>query len=303
MRNILPLTGTPLAIDVGLDNAIYVDQIENPVEVLRLIPGAAPTQRWPVTSYVHGDWLLPLPDGRVLMSARVGGRTRLSVTGPAQDPIPFIDTPEETRHPFCLVGKETVAFLIGKSPSAALAIASSSNGNIIRRFDDFKADTIGALAGSPDGNSIYYTSLGTVWKMPAEGGPSERVCAGDGVAVDTEGKYLVVSRIHPDGNRLVRISLTGGEEELLLVAADLKMDWHLAPGAIARDGRIAVKVIPADSWFWQVRIRDPNTGKLEEALQGIPADLQCPSWDADGRLVVAASYIQSCLWRFRPETR
>ena len=215
LRPMITLTARPLAIDVGPDGSLYVDQIEQPVEVFRLAPGADSLERWPVGSFIRGNYLITLPDGRVLLNARTGGLDRIMITSPGIDPVPFFQTQEETRSPFCLVGRDTVAFLMGSSPATTLALTSSSDGRIIRRLSDVKADAIVALAGSPDGKTIYYVESGTVLALPAEGGQPQKVCAGDGVAVDPAGEYLVVSLNQPEGVRLVRVSLAGGQEETL----------------------------------------------------------------------------------------
>ncbi|MFH1573739.1 MAG: protein kinase, partial [Acidobacteriota bacterium] len=264
LRQIITLTSFPRAIDVGPDGSLYVDQMEGHVEILRLAAGAASPERWPVGSFFNGTSLATLPDGRLLLSARTGGRDRLYVTRPGMDPLPFVQTQEETRPPFCLVGRETVAFRIGRSTATKLALASSSDGRIKRQLSDVRADTIVSLAGSPDGKTIYYVDGGTVWAIPTDGGAPQEVCAGDAVAVGPAGEYLVVSRIQPEGVQLVRVSLPEGQGEILLVASDFRMHWGLSPGAIAKDGRIAVKGTASDSWYWQIRILDPRTGKLEK---------------------------------------
>ncbi len=243
-----------------------------------------------------------LPDGRVVISAWIGGRERLMVTGQGLEPVRFVQSQEETRAPFCSIGRDKVAFLMGRPPATSIALAWSSDGRIIRPISDINADTIVSMAGSPDGKTIYYVDGGTVHSIPAEGGAPQELCAGDAVAVNPAGQYLLVSRNEPEGARLVWVSLPEFQEKSLPGASDFRMSWRLSPGAIAKYGRIALQGTSSGYWYWQVRILDPRTGKLERVMEGIPADLQGPSWDGDGRLVVMAEFVKSSLWCFRPDT-
>ena len=47
-------------------------------------------------------------------------------------------------------------------------------------------------------------------------------------------------------------------------------------------------------------ILDPKTGKME-LMPEDKADMDAPSWDDQGRVVVAAQFLRSSLWRFQPD--
>ena len=51
--------------------------------------------------------------------------------------------------------------------------------------------TVISLATSLDGKTLYYTTDGNVWSIPADDGTPNKICAGDGVAVDLNGKDLL----------------------------------------------------------------------------------------------------------------
>jgi hypothetical protein len=84
---------------------------------------------------------------------------------------------------------------------------------------------------------------------------------------------------------------------------DLRLSPYatLSGNAIARDGRIAVRVTPIDSWFGPAVIFDPATGRVERIPGGDQADMTSPGWANDGRLVTMAMHTRGSLWRFRPE--
>ena len=46
-------------------------------------------------------------------------------------------------------------------------------------------------------------------------------------------------------------------------------------------------------------ILDPRTGRMELVCD-VDADMDAPGWDDQGRVVVAAQFLRSSLWRFRP---
>jgi hypothetical protein len=87
----------PLAIDVGRDDSLYVDQIEQPIEIIRSTASSGPPDQMRVGSEFLAN-VLPLPDGRMLLQARTAGRDRLMLMEQGKDPVPFITgTQEETR--------------------------------------------------------------------------------------------------------------------------------------------------------------------------------------------------------------
>jgi len=299
LREIITLTARPLAIDIGKDDSLYVDQIEQPFEIIRSSGSSGSLDQMRVGSEFL-PLVLPLPDGRMLLQARTAGRDRLMRMEQGKDPVPFIaGTQEETRAPFALVGSDMFAFLIGPPLASKVALASTFDGHIIRRLNGVGAGAIKAFAGSPDGKKIYYVQDGTIWAIPAGDGQPSRICTGDAMATDPNGEYLIVQRSETDGVRLIRVPETGGQEQPVPLKSDLQLGGHLAPNAVAKDGRIVIQMESKDSWYLQAAVLDPRTGLVERVLPSHNADLQSMGWDKDGRLVAGAAFTNASLWRFR----
>ena len=120
-----------------------------------------------------------------------------------------------------------------------------------------------------------------------------------GVAPDPRGEYLLIQVNQQEGTRLVRVQLSGGLETIVPAQYPL-VALPISPHAIAPDGRVALQIAPTDSWYWLAAILDPKTGKMELVSEN-QADMDAPAWDDRGRVVVAAQFLRSSLWRFRPE--
>jgi hypothetical protein len=87
------------------------------------------------------------------------------------------------------------------------------------------------VAGSPDGTTIFYVDLGTVWAVPAgDGGPRE-IRRGNGVAVDPSGRDLLIKRNEQAGVWLIRVPISGGSEQESRVQGSL---WRFRPENEAR---------------------------------------------------------------------
>jgi hypothetical protein len=158
-----------------------------------------------------------------------------------------------------------------------------------------------SVAGSPDGRTIYYAQEGFIYSVPARGGTPEKIHAGDSVAVDPAGRYLVIQLALPE-RYLVRVSLSDRSEQRIQRSGKYRLSVPLAPNAITRDGRIAVRVAPVDCWFWSAAVIDPQTG-TEELATEYQADMPQPGWDTEGRFVTSAAFLRASIWRFSPQTQ
>jgi sugar lactone lactonase YvrE len=308
VRPIVTLTELPLWLDVGPDGSLYVDQIDQPADLLRFSPVSGALERIPVPSVYASNLAntqsaLPLPDGRVLLTGRIVGRDRILVMAPGKDPVPFVATDEETTGPLAMVGEDAFVFVAGTVPTRTLALASVADGRISRRLARVNANAILGVAGSPDGTTIFYVDSGTVWSVPAGDGEPRKIRGGNSVAVDPRGRDLLITVYEPTGARLIRMPTSGGSEQVMPFPGDLRLSPYatLSGNAIARDGRIAVRVTPIDSWFGPAVIFDPATGRVERIPGGDQADMTSPGWANDGRLVTMAMHTRGSLWRFRPE--
>jgi len=74
----------------------------------------------------------------------------------------------------------------------------------------------------------------------------------------------------------------------------------LAHNAVGRDGRIVVRAVSRDSWFWPPAILDQKTGTLTPVLKEWNADYTMSGWSDDGNIVGVVWTVHSRLWRFRP---
>jgi hypothetical protein len=301
IRVIITLTEQPLFLDIGFDGSLYVDQHDRPADLLQFAPTSLALERIPLPSGIKA-WTLPLPDGRVLLTARFVGRDRVMVMAPGKDPVPFVATEEESTGPLAMVGENMFVFVVGTVPTRTLAIASVTDGRITRRLTRVNANAILGLAGSPDGTTIFYADSGTVWSVPAGDGEPRKIRGGNGVAVDPRGQDLLITANETGGVRLIRMPISGGSEQAVPLPSDLRLVVDALTGnAIARDGRVAVRVAEIDSWFAPAAVFDPATGRVQRIPAGGQADMVFPGWANDGRLVTIAFRAQGSLWRFRPE--
>lgn len=152
--------------------------------------------------------------------------------------------------------------------------------------------------------TIFYVAGGTVWAVPADDGEPRMIRGGNSVAVDPRGQYLIIQVNETAGVRLVRLPIDGGAEETVRVPPSVRLaaSFSLGANAINRDGRIAVRLAPTDSWFWPAAILDQATGRVERIPGGDQADMMLPGWASDGSLVTYAALLSGNLWRFRPES-
>ena len=293
-------TSPAYGIDVGADGSLYFDQFIRPTQLVRYTPSGGRMETQPVPALALGaaTEVLPLPDGRTLVSVLSGGGSRVMAIAPGQDASPFLGTAEETDGPLALLGKDRVALTIGTGASRTVAIASIATGQLVRRLPGLNP---GSVAGSPDGKTLYYVASSAVWAVPSGGGQPRRIRNGDGVAVDPGGRYLLVEVDDTNQVRLFRVPLSGGPEQEIAVHSPLRLaaGVHLTSNAVGADGRIVVTVAPPSSWFWPAAILDPRTGKLEVLPPGTSYDMK-GGWSGDGHIVYYAMGLQSTLWRFRP---
>jgi hypothetical protein len=179
-----------------------------------------------------------------------GGGNRLVVVELGRDPVRFIQTQEETNAPMTLLGRNTIAFMLGSGEKRTVAVASISDGRVMRRIESLAGKTIAALAASPDGKTLFYVLANGIWSMALGGGDAKKLRAGDSLAIDPNGKSAYVRINDPAGGHLVRVLLNGSEEQAVPLQPEFRhAPTPISPGAVAKDGRIAIRVASRDSWF------------------------------------------------------
>ncbi|MDA2935167.1 protein kinase, partial [Acidobacteria bacterium AH-259-D05] len=301
VRPVLSLTRRPLAIDVGGDGTLYLDQIDQPTEILRIDPGTGDVEHFPLSTVF--EHVLPLPGDRFLLGQLIGSRDRLMVVAPPGAPVPFLDTDEEARGPMALVGEDSVAFLIGPAGSQQLALAAI-DGRLQQRIPIREDAVVTGLAASTDGTSVYYAADGTVYRVPRTGGDSMQVNRGDAVAVDPSTGDLVILLLGSVA-QLVRVPAAGGSETSIPLAGEWQVVslsvGNLMGHSAAPDGRLVIRTEASKSWFWLVGILDALTGgQITPFLDPPETDMLSAGWDREGRVVAVAHPFRSELWRFRP---
>jgi Tol biopolymer transport system component/tRNA A-37 threonylcarbamoyl transferase component Bud32 len=305
VRTLLTLTRAPWTIDVSTDGSLYIDQTDRPLQILKLpVSGGTPEVLASLEFYTYTYSLsapVDLPDGRLLLPSIISGRSRLMLAKPGGSPVPLLETNEETTSPMTQVGGDEVAFVAGSSPAKSLAIASAKNGRILHRFKATEGKDIGTVAASPDGKVLYYASSGKIWAVPSQGGNPHEICSGDGVAVDPNGRDLIVDLIGQGRVRLERVPLAGGPAQPIQLKSDLLLSpVALGPRAINKKGELLVSVAPRDSWFFGLAIVDLSTGKMRRIPLNYAGDTFYPAWASDGSILVTSELMGGHVWRFRP---
>jgi eukaryotic-like serine/threonine-protein kinase len=303
-RTLFSLTVVPWFLDAAADGSIYVDQLERPQEVLRFpVSGGAPEVLASTPAFPEGNpSSVELPDGRVLLPALFSGHASLLLGRPGGDFVPFVDTTEQTFLPATRVEGDEVAFVAGTGAERTIAVASVHGGRMLRRLSGTTGAQVDALAASPDGRTVYYAASGNIWEIPAADGTPRKVCKGDGVAPDPNGRDLVVTVIEGSAAHLYRKSLAGGE----LQGIQLQGNPRLAPvpignRAIGRDGRILVTITTPDFWFFEAAVVDPRSGRFTRIPLSYTGDAIGSNWASDGRILSAGFPLDSHIWRFRPK--
>jgi len=290
-------------LQAGPDGSLYADQVIQPFELLRYSPVEKRIEeRTPLGSdtITATNDSMPLPDGRALVAIGGPGRSRVMVVAHGRASAPFVDTTSETSAPMALVGVDRVALLMGSAPDVKVAIVSVADGRVVRLLKGVDGNAVTALAGSPDGRQVYYASAGRVWVVPSDDGAPKMIHEGDAVAVDPLGQYVVVQVKDAQETRLLRVPLGGGPAEPIVVSSDHKLAPNpFEASAIARDGRILVRIVSPDSWYWPTGILDPRTGRIEPLAIGEGIDYTS-GWTADGKILGVGSVTIPSLWRFRP---
>jgi len=300
---LLTLSTPPWLMDCGPDGSIYIDQVERPLQLLEFpVSGGAPEVIAASETYPPALMQpVAFPDGSILLPALLSGHARLLLGKPNGNFFPLVDAAEESGPPAALLPDNQVAFIAATGSSKAIAIASAGDGKIIRRIEAVKGEDVKTLAASPDGNTLYYTMAGNVWAVPAADGPPRKICAGDGVAVDPNGKDLCVERWGSGGKHLFRVPLSGGSGDEIRIPNDLPLNHLVMSGtAIRQDGNVLVGVQTKDSWFFSLAVADPASAKLTRVPLNYTGDILLSGWTKDGRIMAFGEPMRSRIWRFRP---
>jgi hypothetical protein len=219
----------------------------------------------------------------------------------------LIQTKEDAGEPMAMLGHNEMAFLLGKLGAQTIAVASLSDGRILRRLEGAKQQGIQSMAASLDGRTIYYAT-NDVWAMPATDGQPSLVGKGDRIAIDPRNGDLILERTDKQGVSLVRLSRAGDgswKESPVPYQSDVPLygsgTFGFGPRAVNKDGRMAVTTQPADFFFQRPAVLDLATGKLQMVPIDYAGSPYYTEWGDTGKIVAGAQGWQSVMWRFRPE--
>jgi hypothetical protein len=217
-----------------------------------------------------------------------------------KEPVALVNTSEETAAPMTVAGQRQIAFVIGPMPHQTIALADMSTGRITHRISPGKGE-ITSLASSPDGTKLYFAASGAIWSVLSSGDEAGLIRAGNSVAADPSGRYLMVSVTESTRWRLFRLPLDGGaEQEVAVHGADSVMGYPLAPGALNMDGRLLLPLQPLDSYFNPPGLLDTVTGRLTHLPSDDSSDYHSMAWLPDGQIAALHVSLRSTLWRFQP---
>jgi hypothetical protein len=317
-ETLLTLTTRVWGLDVDGDGRIYLDQLQRPLEVIRFAavpegrdpasPVAPAVERiaaplWRETGTIGQP--LQLPDGRVVLPSKVGGRDRLLVVLPGKVPLPLLDdSREETAPPASMVGPRRLAFLAGTDKERRLRLAALEDDSV--RLEPVELGVAGegltALEGSPDGRTLYYVQSRQIHEVPTDGsGPPRKLGPGDGLAVHPATGELLIQRFEKTGVRLFHLPRPTGQ----LAEVPVKQgSVRLAPltmdgGVIHPDGRILVASTTKDSAFWRPAILQPD-GELQRIPAAYDGDIFPAGWSKGDRALGMGYALRSELWRLVP---
>jgi serine/threonine protein kinase len=299
-RVLLTLTEGSWGMDMTPDGTLFIDQVSRPVEILRFNESdVVPTS----LAVLHKGMpsALDLPDRGILITTVFNGRSRLSVVKPNKEIVPFVETEDETHEPLAFAGPNRVAFVLGAPPEESIGIASIRDGRLLKRLNVPASSGITTLAASNDGTTLFYSSGGAIWSIPAAGGTATKLGAGDAVSYDPSRQDLVVY-FFEQTVRLVRMPTTGGPTESLELPEGLRVEALVGPASIRHDGKIVLSVLPRGSWFLGAAVFDARSGTLRRIPLRYDADLFSLSWNHRNEIVTGAFLIRSNVWRFQLQT-
>jgi hypothetical protein len=244
-----------------------------------------------------------LTDGRGVIPAAVSGSTHLMAVEHGKDPMPLVNTPEETAAPMTAMPGNRIAFVIGSDPHETIAVADASNGRISARMSPGKG-IIQSVTASPDGGTLYFTAAGSVWAIASSGGEPNRICAGEWVVSNPASGTLMVGRNDSSRINLFEVPVAGGpEHKIPLDSASPLFGFFISPGTIRGDGQMLVSLNVPDSWFNPLAQLDLKTGRITRLAGDGVSDLHSGAWTHDGGIVASRMGLVSAIWKFTPDEK
>jgi eukaryotic-like serine/threonine-protein kinase len=298
-RLVLSLTAVIDAMDTGPDGAIYLDQLDRPADLVQFRASGGRAEKIGTVPYYEGGPFAVLPDGRAAVQMTAAGHTRIVAFEQGKTPAPLINTLENTRTPATALGPDQIAFLIGPEEHPTIGVATTANGRLTHRIP-FEHGSPSSLSGAPNGQTLYCAADGFVWSIPVAGGKPSRMHAGDYVAADPRGHYLVIEMKEGAGNRFVRVPLDGGADQEVPRSAGLRPAWNITANAVGPDGRV-LSPLAVQSYYWPPGVIDPVTGIATRIPVDYFGDYHGLGWTKEGHIIGMALAERSKIWKYVPE--
>jgi hypothetical protein len=281
----------PFYSDVAPNGSIYVDSAEMTPSISRFTVGGRLIAESAAPPPADNRVLL-LNDGRVLITAPLAGNLQLLCGMPGKDLHPFLQGDASDAAYPSPVNPDEVALLLGRPGKRRIGFVSISNG-VLRRELPVPGGNATALAVSSSLKTIYYVAQGTVYSMPETGGPPVRLTEGEDLAIDPEGRLLVIQT----NQGMVRLHLPSGSAEPIALPAGIRLATaSLSPSAIDRKGRILLDVVTPQDFDYKAAIVDGRTVTVISSDR--PGDDLVPGWTPEGNIIAVHDLLRSELWRF-----
>jgi eukaryotic-like serine/threonine-protein kinase len=144
-------------------------------------------------------------------------------------------------------------------------------------------------------------------RIPFDGGPiaalaasqnsPKKIRAGDAVAADPNGQFLLVESVESPNIRLLRVPLNGGPEQEIPGMGAFSPANIIIGGAVDRQGRILTP-LGALTFFWPPGMVDSRTGRWSRIPVDAALDYHQMAWTPDGKILALALDQQATLWKF-----
>jgi hypothetical protein len=282
-------------VEVAPDGSLFVGLQSRPKSVLRFPESGVDPESLSVND-TFGRGFAPLPDGRVLVPARVGDSLRVVVIEAGKEPVRLVETNEDTQGPLTAVAHDRAALLVGAGESPDIGLVALNTGRILKRLKaTVRPVTMGA---SPDGATLYVSAGGSIFALAIETGEMRRITEGDGVVVDPDTGHLIVRLDESSRFRLVRVPPTGGTPMPVAMKGDFRMIYYPPSTSSIRRGRLVLPLASVDSWFWRIGVLNLATGEVTRVNVSDAYDFQGAGWTPDGRILALSAGMHNELWKF-----
>jgi hypothetical protein len=281
----------PFYVDAAPDGSIYVDSPEMSPSISRFtVEGKLIAES--ATPAPLNNMALALRDGRVLITAPLGGNLRLLSGMMDADFRPFLQADAVDAVYAAPVSADEVALLLGAPGKRRIAFVSVHNG-VVQREIPVPGGSATAVVVSSSLKTIYYVAEDTIYSMPDTGGPPVRLAEGEDLAIDPAGRMLVIH----NSKGLMRIQLPSGAAEPIVLPAGIRLATvNLSASAINQKGLILLNVVTARDFDYKPAIADGR--RVTAVSVDRRGDTLVPGWTPEGDIIAMHDLLRSELWRF-----